>query len=327
MTEKITAYAPHRISYCGGGTDFPAFFDKFGGSVISCSISRFSKIRLELTRNGQMEIKSANTGEQYIGTMEEMKEHKDSMPVQAIILENVSANIDIESEVPPGSGLGSSGTLAVNLINSLRNLKGENRLEDLDLANAAYELERNKMSKSVGLQDQIAAAAGGFNFIEFSKNRIEIIPFDKGIANEIVERTLLFYLGMTRDANKILKSQEQKIETEKLLELLQQTNLLCKKMKNCMHDRKFKEVGLTLENAWDLKKQFTENITNPLIDNVHDTAISAGAHGAKVTGAGGGGHFLVFAEKEHHENIVKNLTKLNCKYIPFDISNKGAWIE
>jgi len=327
MTKRITAYAPHRISYCGGGTDFPAFFEKFGGSVISCSISRFSRINLELTQNEQVEIKSINTGERYIGSIQEIKKHKESMPIQAIILEDVSANIEIESEVPPGSGLGSSGTLAVNLINSLRNMKGEDRLTDLDLANAAYEFERNKMSKSVGLQDQIAAAAGGFNFIKFSKNKIEIIPFDQEIANEIVDRTLLFYLGMTRDANKILKSQEQRIETVRLLELLKQTNSLCNKMRDYMQDRKFKEVGSTLENAWYLKKQFTENITNQLIDKVHDTAIESGAHGAKVTGAGGGGHFLVFSEKEHHKTIVKNLTKLNCKYIPFNISNKGAWIE
>ena len=148
-----------------------------------------------------------------------------------------------------------------------------------------------------------------------TKNKIIIIPFKKKISNTLTENCLLFYLGMTRDADKILRRQEKRVQnnSSEMINVLKTMNKLTRNMKKDLDYGNFKDVGNTLEIAWELKKKFTKGVSNRFIDKVHDIAIDSGAYGAKITGAGGGGHFLVIAEKSHHKNIIKNLFSVSKK--------------
>ena len=329
FNKRIIAIAPHRISICGGGTDFPSFYQEYGGEVINFAISRFSTIKIDKLKNTFV-LSAKDVNEQYNGTIEELSKIKNpSMSLYSILKKGIPIRLTIRSDVPPGSGLGSSGTLAVNLINSLHHLNNNKKLSAADLANKAYNLEANILKKAVGKQDHMPAAFGGFNHILYRKNKITVTPFKKNISDQLTEFCLLFYLGTTRDADKILRRQEQRVQSRsyEMIDVLKTLNKLTKNMKKDLNSGNFKDVGNTLESAWSLKKEFTKGVTNKFINKVHDVAKDSGAYGAKVTGAGGGGHFLVISEKENHNKIIKNLRKIKCKQIPFKIEHKGARIK
>ena len=329
MENKLTSIAPHRISICGGGTDFPSFYNNHNGAVINFAITRFSKIKLRTLKNKYIVIAS-DVNEYYEGTEEKLFKIKNSsMPLYTILEKKIPSKISIKSDVPPGSGLGSSGTLAVNLVNAFHHIDNKKKMEPMELSEKAYKLEAEIFKKAIGKQDHMPAAFGGFNYIEYKKNKIIVKPFKKKISNALTENCLLFYLGTTRDADKILKRQEKRVQSksDEMIDVLKIMNKLTRRMKNDLDDGNFKDVGNTLEIAWELKKKFTKGISNKFIDKVHDIAIESGAYGAKITGAGGGGHFLVVADKTKHRNIIKNLHSTGCKRVLFDVSLKGAVVN
>tara|TARA_B100000029_G_scaffold501768_1_gene575808 strand:- start:10694 stop:11692 length:999 start_codon:yes stop_codon:yes gene_type:complete len=329
MESKLTAIAPHRISICGGGTDFPSFYNNHNGAVINFAITRFSKIRLRVLKNKYVVIAS-DVDEYFEGSKDELLKIKNSsMPLYMIMKKGIPSKISIKSDVPPGSGLGSSGTLAVNLVNAFHHIDNKKKIKPLELSEKAYKLEAEIFKKAIGKQDHMPAAFGGFNFIEYRKNKIVVTPFKNKISNALTENCLLFYLGMTRDADKILRRQEKRVQSnsDEMIDVLKTMNKLTRKMRNDLNDGNFKEVGNTLEIAWELKKKFTKGVSNKFIDKVHDLAIESGAYGAKITGAGGGGHFLVIADKSNHKNIIKNIHSTGCKRVLFDVSLKGAVVN
>ena len=326
--EKLTAIAPHRISICGGGTDFPLFYQEYGGAVINFAITRFSVIKLTKLKNTFV-VNAKDVNEYYKGTKEELLKIKNpSMVLYTILQKAIPAKISVKSDVPPGSGLGSSGTLAINLVNAFHHLDNKKNISPLELSNRAFNLEANIFKKSVGKQDHMPAAFGGFNYIQYKKNKTIVTPFKKSITNQLTNFCLLFYLGSTRDADKILRRQEKRLQSKssEMIDVLKTVNILTRNMKKDLDDGNFKDVGNALEIAWELKKKFTKGITNRFIDKVHDITIESGAYGAKVTGAGGGGHFLVISDKKYHRKIVKNLKKVGCERISFNIS-QGASIK
>tara|TARA_Y100000590_G_scaffold369596_1_gene430948 strand:+ start:852 stop:1850 length:999 start_codon:yes stop_codon:yes gene_type:complete len=329
MESKLTAIAPHRISICGGGTDFPSFYNNHNGAVINFAITRFSKIRLRVLKNKYVVIAS-DVDEYFEGSKDELLKIKNSsMPLYMIMKKGIPSKISIKSDVPPGSGLGSSGTLAVNLVNAFHHIDNKKKIKPLELSEKAYKLEAEIFKKAIGKQDHMPAAFGGFNFIEYKKNKIVVTPFKNKISNALTENCLLFYLGMTRDADKILRRQEKRVQSnsDEMIDVLKTMNKLTRKMRNDLNDGNFKEVGNTLEIAWELKKKFTKGVSNKFIDKVHNLAIESGAYGAKITGAGGGGHFLVIADKSNHKNIIKNIHSTGCKRVLFDVSLKGAVVN
>jgi len=327
--KNLVAIAPHRISICGGGTDFPSFYNNYGGAVINFAITRFSKIQLKKLKN-KFTVIARDVDEYYEGSRDELlKVKNESMPLYTILEKGIPAKISIKSDIPPGSGLGSSGTLAVNLVNAFHHLDNKKKIDSLELSERAYKLEAVIFKKAVGKQDHMPAAFGGFNYTEYKKNKIIVTPFKKKISNTLTENCLLFYLGMTRDADKILKRQEKRVQnnSSEMIDVLKTMNKLTRNMKKDLDYGNFKDVGNTLEIAWELKKKFTKGVSNRFIDKVHDIAIDSGAYGAKITGAGGGGHFLVIADKSHHKNITKNLQGVGCKRVLFDVSVKGAIVN
>ena len=330
MLGSVKGYAPHRISYCGGGTDFPSFYNEYGGAVISCAVNRFSVIYARQENSGNVHLIAKNMNQTYDGSIRDLKRQKElSMPLKAILGSDQPVRMTIESQVPPGSGLGSSGTLAVNLMNVINALQDNKVIKPPDLAEKAYFFEAKIMDKAVGRQDHYAAAFGGMNFFEFSSNGIEVQTFPNDTVKEIHSRSILFYLGVTRVADKILKRQEKRVQqrNEDTIEALRGMNVLTHKMKRSINKRSFSDVGHILEEAWILKKRYTSGISNKFIEKVHSIALQSGAAGAKVTGAGGGGHFLVYAEPEQRRKIIKNLIQLGCEHIPFQVCQRGAWVE
>ncbi|MBM3898196.1 MAG: hypothetical protein FJ358_06720 [Thaumarchaeota archaeon] len=330
MQNRIKVYAPHRISYCGGGTDFPSFYNQYGGAVINCAINRFSKIYARPERGSNIFLEAKRVNETYSGNMLEVKnKNKLSMPLKAILDWNQPVHMVIESDVPPGSGLGSSGTLAVNLINTLNFLKRGSTIQPSILAEHAYHFEAYTLGKAVGKQDHYAAALGGMNFIEFGAQGVKVSRFATETAIELQKRCILFYLGKTRIADIILKRQERNVvqRNESTIEALKGMITLTRRMKRSIDKRNFGEIGSLLEDAWLLKKKYTTGISNKFIDKVHTRALRSGATGAKVTGAGGGGHFFVYAEADRHRKIIRNLNDIGCEHIPFKVCESGAWVE
>lgn len=330
LLREVTAFAPHRISYCGGGTDFPSFYEEFGGAVISCAVNRYSKIHLKETTSSRVSLEARRVDETYNGSIQDLK-NKDrlSMPLRAIIESNRPVEMAIDSDVPPGSGLGSSGTLAINLINALNALSRTQKLNPYELSEKAYYFEASIMNKSVGKQDHYAAAFGGMNFLDFASNSVKVRPFAPDAVRNLHKRSILFYLGVTRLADKILKRQEKRVRERNTttIESLKGMLDLTRKMKKAIEEEDFGAIGAILEQAWSLKKKYTSGISNKFIERAHSAALEAGAGGAKVTGAGGGGHFLVYAEPEFHRKILKRLTQLGCQHIPYKVSKRGAWVE
>ena len=185
MEDKLTAIAPHRISICGGGTDFPSFYNNHGGAVINFAITRFSKIKLKKLKNKFIVIAS-DVDEYFEGTKEELfKVKNNSMPLYTVLEKGIPLKISINSDVPPGSGLGSSGTLAVNLVNALNHIDNKKKINPLELSENAYKLEADIFKKAIGKQDHMPAAFGGFNFIEYKKNKTIVSPFKNKITKSV----------------------------------------------------------------------------------------------------------------------------------------------
>jgi len=330
QNKTIKAYAPHRISYCGGGTDFPSFYNEYDGAVINCAINRFSKIYAREESDGRVFLEAKEVNEVFRGNMFDLKGRKElSMPLKAIFDSKQPVHMIIKSDVPPGSGLGSSGTLAVNLINTLNFLKRGETITPNNLADQAYHFEAKTLGKAVGKQDHYAAALGGLNFIEFGAEGVKVTPFTIETATELQKRCILFYLGKTRLADRILKRQERNViqRNEGTIEALKGMLELTRRMKRSIDRGNFGEIGSILEDAWLLKKKYTTGISNRFIEKVHSKALQSGATGAKVTGAGGGGHFFVYAEADRHRKIIRNLKDIGCKHMPFKVCESGAWIE
>jgi D-glycero-alpha-D-manno-heptose-7-phosphate kinase len=330
LQNKIKAFAPHRISYCGGGTDFPSFYNEYGGAVINCAINRFSKIYARAESSSKVFLEAKRVNETYRGNMPDLKNKKElSMPLKAILDWKQPVHMVIESDVPSGSGLGSSGTLAVNLINALNFLKMRKTVEPSNLAEQAYHFEAKTLGKAVGKQDHYAAALGGLNFMEFSAQGVKVSHFAAETVIELQKRCVLFYLGKTRMADRILKRQERNVvqRNESTMEALKGMITLTRRMKRSIDKGNFGEIGPILEDAWLLKRKYTTGISNKFIEKVHSRALKSGAVGAKVTGAGGGGHFFVYAEADRHRKIIRNLKDIGCEHIPFKVCESGAWVE
>lgn len=281
----MIAYAPHRISYFGGGTDFEEFYrNGREGVIISVAIDRYSRI----TTNGQQSM--------------------------------------IESDVPTGSGLGGSGALMVNWVNLHDRLNDSTRYNPELLAEAAYRLERDVLGRAVGKQDHYASACGWLARYSFRDDNkaVKCYPYPESVCEFMMERTLLFYLGQPRNAGPRLQQLRANILNTKLYSTLAEMVGIAWKAAAEIWDKRADRIGYLLEEAWRLKCLYG-NVTTTDIEYARSIAIKNGAYSAKITGAGGGGHLLVFAEPEKHNAIISALSKL-AKHIPVKVS-RGAWVQ
>ncbi len=326
----LIARAPLRISLAGGGTDLPAFYEPYGGLVVSTSIDKYVYVQVSSNRNNSAQITSADYHTFYhhlLGTP--MTWDGDLALPRAVLHEfDVEHGISIftSSEVPPGTGLGSSGALATALIQGIATYLKRPMMPS-DVAEFACDIEMRKLGAPVGKQDQFAAAFGGLNAITFTSEgtTVEPIVTPPGTIERLESRLLLFFTGTARDSATILREQQRATRDGGggTLEALHRIKAAAVACRASLEAGDTDAIGALLHEGWEQKRKVAPGITNQRIDDVYAEARRQGAIGGKILGAGGGGFLLVYCPPEHHGSLTTSLQQLGLRRMGFHFSRSG----
>jgi len=322
----IISRTPFRVSLFGGGTDYPIWYEKNGGTTISSTINKYAYVTVrELPPFFDYKHRIQYYKKEEVNSLEEIQH-----PVvrEAAKLLNIKKGIEMvhNADLPARSGLGSSSTFTVGLLHALYAMQNK-MIAKRELALNAINLEQNIIGEAVGSQDQTIAAFGGFNLIEFNKRRtfqVQEMLISEERLQSLEENLILCFTGFSRTAEKIAKSL---IESTPFKEKELNTMVEITKMaKEIITNNKISldELGKLLNEQWLIKKSLTKYISNQAIDDIYDTAIRAGAIGGKLLGAGGGGFMLFYAKKKNHKNIKESLK--NKLIVPFKFEKTGSQI-
>lgn len=328
----IRAKAPLRISFAGGGTDVPPYPETHGGCVLNATIDNFAWGSLRSRKDGKVGIESVDLdmGLQFDVSDEVVFDGKLDLAKAAIkrlgALNSHGFDIFLHSDAPPGSGLGSSSALMValvGLVKDFRNLP----LSSYEVAHTAYEIERKDLGIGGGLQDQYAAAFGGFNFIEFDRDRVIVNPLriSQDTINELEHNLLLCYTGTTRRSDRIIEDQTNRFKAnqEDTVRALSMQKELAVSMKNALLQQRLNAFGELLDSAWQTKKKMSDRISNSHIDEMYEEARKTGALGGKITGAGGGGYMMFYCEFERKHRVAERLRQMGAVATEFAFEQNG----
>lgn len=321
----VISKTPLRISLVGGGTDVPAFYRKYGGAVVSFTISKFIYVSVNDKFNGRTRVSYSQT--ENVDDPSELQH--DLVRETLVMLDEKGLEITSVSDIPgEGTGLGSSSSFTVGLLAALSQKINSKPYPRKILAETAHTIE-SKLCKhpGVGKQDVYAAAFGGLHYYQFNKDEsvsVEPIFMNAEQKENLESHLILLYTDLFRSADFILGEQERNIgkagKSQKAALALKE---LAFDLGTEMQAGHFCNIGQYLKRGWELKKWLSNSISNPYIDELHARGIEAGAEGAKLCGAGGGGFFLFYAEPECHKAIQEN-TGLRC--MPFKMENEGSTI-
>jgi D-glycero-alpha-D-manno-heptose-7-phosphate kinase len=324
------AKAPLRISFGGGGTDVSPYPEERGGAVLSATIDKYAYCSLAARDDESVNVTSLDYDLVASYSLNETPEYDgklDLVKAATKVLE-IKNGIDLflHSDMPPGSGLGTSSTMTVALVGTLVHwLKlpyGE-----YDVAELAYRIERQEAGIRGGKQDQYAASFGGFNFIEFQGETTIVNPLrvKSEIFNELEYRLMLCYTGKTRLSAGIIVDQVNgyRKKKEEVVRALDETKQLAIAMKNALLLGQIDEFAVLLHQAWLSKKQFTPKITDPHIDQLYEVGRENGAIGGKLLGAGGGGYLLLLCEFDKRHILAKKLEEHGGRVINFAFEFNG----
>jgi D-glycero-alpha-D-manno-heptose-7-phosphate kinase len=327
----IRARAPLRVSFAGGGTDVPPFSDEEGGCVLSATISRYAYGSLKSRDDGGIQIESLDYGLKANYSADDRLVLDGNLDLVKAAITNMvdrdrGFDLFLHSDAPPGSGLGSSSAMIVCLVGLLAEWRGQ-RLTDYEIADLAYTIERSDLGIPGGLQDQYAAAFGGFNYIEFMRGNVVVNPLriPQSTVNELQYNLLLVFTGQVRLSAHIIEDQVERYRSgaSESRDALRRLKVLTGEMKNCLLQRKLDEFGALLHEEWEHKKRMSDRISHPSLDHLYEVARSEGALGGKITGAGGGGYMLLYCPFERKHIIAQRLTDLGCQVASFDFEEAG----
>jgi D-glycero-alpha-D-manno-heptose-7-phosphate kinase len=320
----IISQTPYRVSFAGGGTDLPSFYQKEMGAVLSVGLSQHMYVTVSPRFKASTRI--AYTRTEIADTIDEI-EH--TIAREALRMTELGKHLEITTigDVPSGTGLGSSSSLAVGLINALNAYKGQISSPQ-QLAEKACEIEIDILNKPIGKQDQYAAAFGSLNYIRFNSDDsvdVEPVPYKPETLRELESRTLLLYTAQQRSADDILVKQSAGTQRHDTFAVLKEMRDLAEEMRNVISGSgNIDEFAALLHQGWLLKKSLGFGISNQLIDDWYSAALKAGAQGGKLLGAGGGGFLMLLAPPEKHQAIRDALG--NPREIPFEVDRRGSRI-
>lgn len=309
----LIGLTPVRLSFAGGGTDLPEFYEKFGGNVIATTINQFTYTIIHPRFDKSFQTFSPDFQKHYTASKYSKIEIQDGTEIASSVIKymkfKTGINVILCSDVPAGSGLGSSSSLAVNLVNVISFLKRE-KLSKKQIAEKAFDIGRKILHWPIGKQDEYVSAFGGFNYVKFTKNQVTVKPIhlSNSISNELQNNLLLFREGNTRNVSTILTKQIQMIKEKNIdtINSLLTVKELALTMYDSLKQSDITKFGELLHQGWIAKKKFARNVSNSRIDKIYSFALKNGAIGGKITGAGGGGHMLFYCEKPKQENLEKN---------------------
>lgn len=333
----IRSKAPLRLGLAGGGSDISPYCDLYGGCVLNATIDLYTYCTLKPSSGGKIKIYAIDRNEYYMGESQEMLSidgnlalHKGvyNRLVKDFNLKPLSFEMYTYSDAPAGSGLGSSSTLVVAMLQAFvewLNLP----LGDYDIAQLAYNIERKDIGLSGGKQDQYAATFGGFNFIEFYENdRVIVNPLKikEKIVYELESSMLLYNTGVSRASSTIIEDQKNVLNynQEQRLQAMHQIKQNSYIIKEGVLKGDFPLLYSTIRKSWEAKKGTSDLISNPAIEAIYDLAIESGAHCGKISGAGGGGFMMLFVDPVRKLNVIKALSRLNGQFVNFHFVGTGA---
>jgi D-glycero-alpha-D-manno-heptose-7-phosphate kinase len=327
----VISRAPLRISLAGGGTDLPSYYEQYGGLVISTTIDKFVYSHVHANGAGSAQITSADYQTFYrhhFGTP--MRWDGDLALPRAVLHEFGVENglgVFLASEVPPGTGLGSSSAIAVALVQSIA-AQLQRPLTRQEVAELACKVELEKLGAPIGKQDQFAAAFGGLNAITFGTSGVQVGPVQvaDGTVERLQRRLLLFFSGTARNSASILREQQQATlqgngQTVEGLHRIKAAALRCR---GCLEKGDLDGIGELLDEGWRQKRRLVAGITNARIDEVYDVARATGAIGGKITGAGGGGFLLLYCHEVRQEALTTALEQLGLRRMDFHFEPHGV---
>ena len=328
----IIARAPLRISFAGGGTDLPAYYEQYGGFVLSATISRSVYALLSPGDYEQVNITSSDYRVTHAGAVgPEGPSGSLALPwavVQAMALER-GVTLALSSEVPPGTGLGSSSAAVIALITAIAAYQQRSYTSG-QVAELAADIEIVRLGQPIGKQDQYAAAYGGVNLFTFTKDGVTVAPV--ALPSEtragLEQHLALYFTGGTRQAGHILREQRTRTAAgeTRTIESLHAIKAGVTPMRRAIEAGDYATVGALLHEAWQLKRHVSSGITTDAIDAAYATARAAGALGGKITGAGGGGFMLLLVPPLARQRVHAALTPLGLRYMPFTLEPRGAHI-
>ena len=318
----IITKTPFRMSFFGGGTDMPEFFNSHRGAVISTTFDKYVYVTVRhLPRFFDYSTELMYSKIEKISKLEEMQHPMVRNAMKMLDMHEL--HIAYDADLPARTGLGTSSTFAVGLLNAFYCLKGKYASKH-QLADEAIKLERELCQEAGGWQDQIAAAFGGLNRIDFKDNGYQITPIiisperKKSLNNNL----LLFFTGFTRFSAEIQQSTKQSM-AEKEKQLIEMLNLVDDAQDILENkERDLDDFGRLLDKTWKLKRQTGSQISSGSIDELYEKGLKAGALGGKLLGAGGGGFLLFYVQPNYQESVKNALSSL--MEVPFEFENSGA---
>jgi D-glycero-alpha-D-manno-heptose-7-phosphate kinase len=327
--------SPMRISFAGGGTDLPAYYEHFGGAVLSTAINKYFYTVLCKRNDGRIQVISSDlrvfetwrdiAGMDILGS---------GLEIPLAVLKDLACDISVDlflsSEIPPGTGLGSSASVCVNILKTLTTYLNH-PLSKYELAERAYYVARNILGRHVGRQDEFAAAFGGLNFITFHPDGFtEVQPLhpDPELLAELQSKLMLFFTGSAHHSWTILKEQETstRSHTGPAVDALHHVRALADRMLAALQAADLSLFGSLLDEGWQAKKRISGKISNPRIDHLYQLARHHGARGGKITGAGGGGFLLLYCEGEQQESVRLALHAEGIQEMAFAFDNNGTQV-
>jgi len=326
----IISRTPVRISFFGGGTDYPAFYQEYQGAVLGTTIDQYTYISVKTLKSSFFDhnIRIAYSKTELIKDVNDIEYPSIR---ECLKYRGLDGNLDIHifSDLPARTGLGSSSAFTVGFLNALDALQGKKSSKQ-QLAKEACYVEQMCIRENVGSQDQFHASFGGFNVIEFNNSHIHVRPvvLSREKKQLLEDHLLVFFTGMTRHASKIVqeqidktKSRENDVYLRQMLALVGQAEAL---LMSTPEDQVVKAFGKLLHESWELKKQLSSKISNPRIDEAYQAALKAGAYGGKLCGAGNGG-FLAFLVPSESKASVRGALK-GLKEVDFHFEDEGTTI-
>jgi len=320
----IISRTPFRVSFFGGGTDYPDWFEKHKGAVLATTIDKYCYITCRyLPPFFEHKSRIIYSKMEHIHNVNDIN-HPAVREVLKFLKINEGIEIHHDGDLPARTGLGSSSSFTVGLLNALYALKGIMPTKER-LAEEAILIEQKKCKENVGCQDQTLAAYGGFNYIEFggsSHLRIRKVTIPSDRMGLLQDHLMMFFTGFSRQASEIAAHQIRNIPKKK--KELERMYKMTHQAMSILTEGKLDDFGKLLDESWRIKRELSDKVSSPHIDEMYEAALQAGATGGKLLGAGGGGFVLIFARPEKQKKIREKLKKF--LEIPFRFEDLGSQI-
>lgn len=320
----IIVKTPFRMSFFGGGTDIDKFYKIYGGAVLSSTFDKYCYVNVRhLPAFFDYKTQLTYSKQEFVNSSQEIEHPLIREAMKFLDMREIRLAYD--ADLPARTGLGTSSSFAVGMLNAFYALKGRS-VDKKELANEAIYLERVLCNEAGGIQDQIAAAYGGLNHIEIEKDgsyTVNPVVISNQRKQELNANLMLFFTGFSRISATIQEKTEKNIE-KKQKQLIEMKQLVSEAEDILTSKSDLNEFGRLLDYTWKLKRNISSSISTNQIDEIYSKALSAGATGGKLLGAGGGGFLLFYVKKEKQKNVLEELKDL--LYVPFCFETSGTQV-